>query len=68
MNKLSDYNGTFPAVFYFYDIEDEKLKKMGVPETVWNTTLKTFEGNNNVKPNVIFKYMSKHDNVETEEV
>jgi len=68
MNQLSDYDGTFPAVFYFYDIEDEKLKKMGVPETVWNDTLKTFEGNNNIKPNVIFKYMSKHDNVETEEV
>jgi len=68
MNELSDYEGGFPAEFYFYDIQDQKLKLMTVTEQAWNNTLKTFEDNNKVSPNVVIKYMSKHDTVQTTEV
>jgi len=65
---LKDYDGGFPAEFYFFDIEDEKLKKMTVTEVAWNHTLKTFKDNDNISRNVVIKYMSKHDTVQTTQV
>lgn len=67
-NKLSDYDNGFPATFYYYDIKDEKLKTMEVTEKAWNNTLKTFEDNDNITRGVVFKYLSKHDTVKTQEV
>ena len=68
MNELSDYNGGFPATFIFHDPKDNTLKQMEVTEEAWNHTLKTFEDNDNISRSVIFKYMSKHDTVKTQEV
>lgn len=68
MNELSDYDGGFPAKFYFHDIEEEELKLMKVTEEAWNNTLKTFEDNDNVSRGVVNKYMSKHETVEIQEV
>lgn len=68
MNTLSDYENGFPTTFYFYDIQDGELKEMEVTEEAWNDTLKTFKDNNNVSRNVIIKYMSKHETVQTKKV
>jgi hypothetical protein len=65
---LKDYDGGFPAEFYFFDIEDDNLKKMKVTEEAWNNTLKTFEDNDNINRNVVIKYMSKHETVQTQKV
>jgi len=65
---LKEYDGDFPAEFYFFDIKDEKLKLMTVTEEAWNHTLKTFEDNDNISRGIVIKYMSKHDTVKTQEV
>jgi len=66
--KLEDFEGGFPAEFYFFDIKEQTLKKIIIPKEAWHNTLKTFEDNDNVSHGVIFKYMSKHDTVKTQEV
>jgi len=68
MNLLKDYEGGFPTDFIFFDIKDQKLKKMTVTEEAWNHTLKTFEDNDNISRGVVYKYMSKHETVQTQEV
>jgi len=58
----------FPFEAVFLDIKDDTLKQITVTENAWNTTLKTFEDNDNISRNVIFKHLSKNDSVKTQPI
>jgi hypothetical protein len=68
MNSLEDYDDGFPVEAVFYDVKDQEVKEIEIPEKVWNNTLKTFENNDNVNPNVVFKYMSKQKDSKTKKI
>jgi len=65
--QLEDLD-TFPFEAVFLDIKDNTLKQMTITEQAWNNTLKTFEGNDNISRNVIFKHLSKNDTTKVDTI
>lgn len=56
---LKDIDTELPHKTFYYDPEDEKVKKITLTRDAINTTLKTFEDEDKVANKIKQKYLSK---------
>jgi len=62
-----DYTGSFPATFYFFDVKEEKMKKVEVPENCFKDSKEMLQGQGR-EPFTLAAFMAKDKRTTVDDV